>query len=152
MAVKWVTDLWTNSLLALYFSITPLHCSTPCRSWERCSVSHIPFCCLRGVKSSQPKSPDTVQHRRSLAAVGLCHSSRVLLDLQTHHNTQAGLILCEEDSTEGGKSLWIHRCSWEMTVSHNALGFQVNQLYCTVTNLLFLSSGVLIWEDFLCES
>lgn len=123
----WAADCWTNCLLASYFSVTPLHCSTPCRSWEGAvfSTSSL-LCCLRGDKSFCPKRPNTAQHGYTSAAAVFCTcllSGALMVVVLLLLTSQCRTVLRPDSSfldraasraREKGRALLIQRCSEEM--------------------------------------
>lgn len=99
---EWAAEHWTICLLPSCFSVRPLHCSTPCRSWECADFSTSSLLPQR----RQIISTKTSQHNSASAQDGTSCSLRMfiiwgfgwgcvaVIDVPVQNSPQAWLILC----------------------------------------------------------
>lgn len=120
-------------------SVTPLHCSTPCRSWARCSLFHIPSAAseeMSHLNQSVPVQPSTGTRWQQLFPHmfnmrGFDSGSVALIDLSARRDPQAsvedwGLLVEMFLHSE----MLIRKRKDQIVESHNALGTIVVRYYC----------------------
>lgn len=147
----------TSCLLDSYFSVTPLHCSTPCRSWEGAVLSYILSSASEDTNHLDQNVPaHQQQHQHTLipAVLCICPLSGTLrvdvLVLKTSQSSRPDSFLVERMTSRIG-GLFIHRCTEGVRdrwagASHNALGYKwtnsVPSIAAVVRCGLALNSGL----------